>query len=79
VKPGAAYADAIVRAINEASALVMVLSGAAMASEHVSREVERAASHWTRRVSPHSPIFNGVAVIYPRQKLLSGKRTGTAP
>jgi TolB-like protein/Tfp pilus assembly protein PilF len=44
VKPGAAYADAIVRAINEASALVLVLSGAAMASEHVSREVERAAS-----------------------------------
>jgi len=44
VKPGGAYADAIVRAINEASALVLVLSGAAMASEHVSREVERAAS-----------------------------------
>jgi hypothetical protein len=44
VKPGAAYADAIVRAISEASALVLVLSAAAMASEHVSREVERAAS-----------------------------------
>src|ERR1700676_240774 len=44
VKPGAVYADAIVRAINEASALVLVLSGAAMASEHVSREVERAGS-----------------------------------
>ena len=44
VKPGAAYADAIVRAINEASALVLVLSGAAMESEYVSREVERAAS-----------------------------------
>jgi TolB-like protein/Tfp pilus assembly protein PilF len=44
VKPGAAYADAIVRAINEASALVLVLSANAMASEHVSREVERAAS-----------------------------------
>jgi TolB-like protein len=44
VKPGAAYADAIVRAINEASALALVLSGAAMESEHVSREVERAAS-----------------------------------
>jgi TolB-like protein/Tfp pilus assembly protein PilF len=44
VKPGSVYADAIVRAINEASALVLVLSGAAMASEHVSREVERAAS-----------------------------------
>ena len=44
VKPGAAYADAIVRAINEAGALVLVLSASAMASEHVSREVERAAS-----------------------------------
>jgi hypothetical protein len=44
VKPGAAYADAIVRAISEASALVLVLSASAMGSEHVSREVERAAS-----------------------------------
>jgi len=44
VKPGAAYADAIVHAINEAGALVLVLSASAMASEHVSREVERAAS-----------------------------------
>ena len=44
VKPGAAYADAIVRAINDASALVLVLSASAMASEHVSREVERAGS-----------------------------------
>ncbi len=32
------------RAINEASALVLVLSASASASEHVSREVERAAS-----------------------------------
>jgi TolB-like protein len=44
VKAGSVYADAIVRAINEANALVLVLSGAAMASEHVGREVERAAS-----------------------------------
>ena len=44
VKPGAQYADAIVRAINDAKALVLVLSGAATASEHVSREVERAGS-----------------------------------
>jgi adenylate cyclase len=49
VKPGAAYADAIVRAINETSALVLVLSASAMASEHVSREVERAGSK-------HKPI-----------------------
>ena len=44
VRPGARYADAIVRAINEASALVLVLSASAMGSDHVAREVERAAS-----------------------------------
>ena len=44
VKPGTVYADAIVRAINDANALVLVLSANAMASAHVGREVERAAS-----------------------------------
>jgi TolB-like protein/Tfp pilus assembly protein PilF len=44
VKPGTVYAEAIVRAINESSTLVLVLSAAAMASAHVGREVERAAS-----------------------------------
>ena len=44
VKPGAQYADAIVRAINEAKVVVLVMSGAAVASAHVGREVERAAS-----------------------------------
>ena len=44
VKPGARYADAIVRAINEASALVLVLSANAIGSDHVAREIERAAS-----------------------------------
>jgi TolB-like protein/tetratricopeptide (TPR) repeat protein len=44
VKPGAQYADAIVRAINEAKAVVLVLSAGAMGSSHVAREVERAAS-----------------------------------
>jgi len=39
VKPGAQYADAIVRAINEAKALVLVMSGSAVASSHVAREV----------------------------------------
>ena len=41
VKPGAQYADAIVRAINESSALVLVMSGSAVGSSHVAREVER--------------------------------------
>jgi TolB-like protein len=44
VKPGAQYADAIVRAINEAKALVLVMSGSAVDSAHVAREVERGAS-----------------------------------
>jgi TolB-like protein/Flp pilus assembly protein TadD len=44
VKPGAQYADAIVRAINEAKCLVLVMSGSTVASAHVAREVERAAS-----------------------------------
>ena len=44
VQPGTVYADAIVRAINEAKAMVLVLSASAMASAHVGREVERAAS-----------------------------------
>jgi TolB-like protein/Tfp pilus assembly protein PilF len=44
VKPGAQYADAIVRAINEAKAVVLVMSGNAVASSHVGKEVERASS-----------------------------------
>jgi TolB-like protein/Flp pilus assembly protein TadD len=44
VKPGAQYADAIVRAINEAKAVVLVMSGSAVGSSHVGREIERAAS-----------------------------------
>jgi Tol biopolymer transport system component len=50
VKPGAQYADAIVRAINEATAVVVVMSASAMASSHVRREVERAAAK-------HKPII----------------------
>ena len=44
VTAGTVYADAIVRAINDAKALVLILSANAMASSHVGREVERAAS-----------------------------------
>src|SRR5258706_4149255 len=44
VAPGALYADAIVRAINEAKVLLIVLSQSAVASSHVGREIERAAS-----------------------------------
>ena len=44
VKPGAQYADAIVRAINEARAVVLVMSGSAVGSSHVGKEIERASS-----------------------------------
>jgi TolB-like protein len=44
VRPGAEYADAIVHAINDAKAIVLVMSAGAVASAHVGREVERAAS-----------------------------------
>lgn len=44
VEAGALYADAIVRAIGGATAFVLVLSGSAIASSHVGKEVERASS-----------------------------------
>ena len=44
VKPGALYADAIVRAITGAKALVLVLSESSIASSHIGKEVERASS-----------------------------------
>jgi TolB-like protein len=44
VRPGTQYAEAIVRAINEATSLVLVLSANAVASTHVGKEVERASS-----------------------------------
>jgi adenylate cyclase len=44
VRPGTEYADAIVAAINESTAVALILSGSAVASTHVGREIERAAS-----------------------------------
>jgi TolB-like protein len=44
VKAGALYADAIVRAISGAKALVLVLSAHAIDSPHVGKEIERASS-----------------------------------
>jgi TolB-like protein/thioredoxin-like negative regulator of GroEL len=44
VKAGALYADAIVRAISGAKGVVLVLSEGAIASSHVSKEIERASS-----------------------------------
>jgi TolB-like protein/tetratricopeptide (TPR) repeat protein len=44
VTAGAQYADAIVRAITDSKALVLVMSASSVASAHVGREVERAAA-----------------------------------
>jgi adenylate cyclase len=44
VQAGALYADAIVRAISGAKALVLVLSEKSVASPHVGKEIERACS-----------------------------------
>jgi TolB-like protein/Tfp pilus assembly protein PilF len=44
VVPGTLYADEIVKAINEATVVVLVLSEQAVASPHVGKEIERASS-----------------------------------
>jgi TolB-like protein/tetratricopeptide (TPR) repeat protein len=44
VRPGALYADEIIRAINGSKILVVVLSASSVASPHVGKEVERASS-----------------------------------
>src|SRR6266704_3126335 len=51
VTPGSQYADEIVGAINDAKVLVLVLSRHAVASSHVGREIERAASKRRRIVA----------------------------
>ncbi len=48
VKPGAQYADAIVGAINEAKAVVLVLSGSAVASSHVGRIPVPCRGYWAK-------------------------------
>jgi hypothetical protein len=44
VTPGALYADEIIRSINGAKVIVLVLSENALTSPHVGKEVERASS-----------------------------------
>jgi hypothetical protein len=46
VTPGSHYADHIMSAISRAKVLVLVLSGSALASKHVGKEVERAFRRW---------------------------------
>ncbi len=51
VVPGALYAGEIVRAINESSLVVLVLSAHSAASTHVGKELERASSKRRRIIS----------------------------
>ncbi|HWW29635.1 MAG TPA: TIR domain-containing protein [Steroidobacteraceae bacterium] len=54
VVPGSLYADEIVRAINEAKVLVLVLSEHAIGSPHVGKEIERASSKRRRIIALHT-------------------------
>ena len=54
VVPGALYADEIIRAINEAGVVVVVLSKQAIASPHVGKEIERASSKGRRIIAFHT-------------------------
>jgi TolB-like protein len=51
VPPGALYAEAIVRAISEAQALLLLLSHHSIESSHVGKEVERASSKKKRIIA----------------------------
>jgi TolB-like protein len=63
VPTGALYADAIVRAINEAGAFVLLLSRSSIDSPHVGKELERASSKRKRIIAvrldaaPLTPAF----------------------
>jgi hypothetical protein len=51
VVPGALYADEIIRAMDEAKVLVLVLSQQAVTSAHVGKEIERASSKRRRIIA----------------------------
>jgi len=61
VVPGALYADEIVRAINEAQVVVLILSEQSVDSPHVGKEIERASSKRRRIVA-----LRTTAVSLPR-------------
>ena len=54
VTPGSHYADGIMSAISGAKALVLVLSGSALTSKHVGKEVERASSKGRPVIAIHT-------------------------
>jgi hypothetical protein len=54
VVPGSPYGDEIVGAINDAQVVVLILSGHAVASAHVCKEIERASSKRRRIMALHT-------------------------
>lgn len=83
VMPGEFYADAIVRAIDAAKALVIVLSQNSIGSPHVLREVERASSKRHPVISlriDHAPLPSGLEYFLNTSQWLdaSGEEFGGA-
>src|ERR1700719_3922001 len=56
IVPGSLYADEIVGAINDAKAVVLVLSQHSVASPHVGKEIERASSKRRRIIAFHTDL-----------------------
>jgi len=82
VIPGAFYADAIVRAIDTAQALVLVLSQHAAVSHHILREVERAGSKRLPIISLKvdlSPLPAALEYFLNTSQWLDASASGIAP
>jgi hypothetical protein len=65
VTPGEFYADAIVRALNEAAILVLVLTANAVRSPHVLRDIERASAKRHAIISLRLTTASGAAPAIP--------------
>ncbi|HEY4872787.1 MAG TPA: toll/interleukin-1 receptor domain-containing protein, partial [Steroidobacteraceae bacterium] len=79
VVPGEFYADAIVRAIDAASVLVLVLSKNSVESPHVLREVERGSSKRHPLVSFRidlAPLPSGLEYFLNTSHWLDASATG---
>jgi hypothetical protein len=67
VTPGALYADGIIRAINDAKALVLVLSASSIGSPHVGKEVgvvEAPTDRYDK--GGHGAVDDGARVFFER-------------
>lgn len=71
IPPGADWAESIMTAIEEASALLLVGTGSSLSSGQVRREIERAS---TREVPVYAAVFDGSVFPGWLRFLLSGER-----